>query len=228
MNRSVTSLAATAVLLLVCLIAAVPGAAAVKFELSALAPGTKEAKNHRCLSAYVGRNVLVRGTYDVTDGEHQLVDVVVSDSGTHRNQYYQRTNIDGPGKFAFTTLDHAEINVCFTNTLEHGFNPTPTMMRTISLSLDTGADAREDDTFQEKNEHLKPVEIELRRLENLMDEIVDEMEYLKAREKRMRSTNESTNERVLGFSLLSITTLVALGGWQVYYLRSFFQAKKLI
>ena len=39
---------------------------------------------------------------------------------------------------------------------------------------------------------------------------------------------ESTNSRVLYFSLLSMLCLIALATWQVLYLRRFFKAKKLI
>jgi hypothetical protein len=39
---------------------------------------------------------------------------------------------------------------------------------------------------------------------------------------------ESTNSRVLYFSVFSMLCLIALATWQVLYLRRFFKAKKLI
>lgn len=39
---------------------------------------------------------------------------------------------------------------------------------------------------------------------------------------------ESTNTRVLYFSIFSMGILLALATWQVLYLRRFFKAKKLI
>jgi hypothetical protein len=53
---------------------------------------------------------------------------------------------------------------------------------------------------------LKPIEVELRRIENVITEIVHDMEYLKVREQTMRNTNESTNDRVKGFAILTSTT----------------------
>jgi p24 family protein delta-1 len=50
---------------------------------------------------------------------------------------------------------------------------------------------------------LKPIEVELRRIENVIQEVVHDMEYLKIREQTMRNTNESTNERVKYFAMLS-------------------------
>lgn len=39
---------------------------------------------------------------------------------------------------------------------------------------------------------------------------------------------ESTNTRVLYFSVFSMSCLVVLAIWQIFYLRRFFKAKKLI
>jgi emp24/gp25L/p24 family/GOLD len=50
---------------------------------------------------------------------------------------------------------------------------------------------------------LEPIEVELRRIENIVGEIVTDLEYLKAREQRMRDTNESTNDRVKNFAILT-------------------------
>jgi emp24/gp25L/p24 family/GOLD len=43
-----------------------------------------------------------------------------------------------------------------------------------------------------------------------------------------RHVAESTNSRVLWFSILSMVVLVVLGIAQITYLKRFFQAKKLI
>ena len=51
---------------------------------------------------------------------------------------------------------------------------------------------------------------------------------MKQREEEMRSTNESTNSKVLYFSVFSMGCLMSLAIWQVLYLRRYFKAKKLI
>jgi len=72
------------------------------------------------------------------------------------------------------------------------------------------------------------MELELRRLEDLAESIVNDFAYMRAREEEMRDTNESTNTRVLYFSIFSMGCLLFLAVWQIFYLRRFFQAKKLI
>uniref|UniRef100_A0A182HUD2 GOLD domain-containing protein n=4 Tax=Cellia TaxID=44534 RepID=A0A182HUD2_ANOAR len=51
---------------------------------------------------------------------------------------------------------------------------------------------------------------------------------MRKREEEMRDTNESTNSRVLFFSIFSMSCLLGLATWQVLYLRRYFIAKKLI
>lgn len=85
----------------------------------------------------------------------------------------------------------------------------------------------------------------MRKLEGIVKEIVDEMDYLKSREERFQSTNSvsrplshasarspvravSTNKRVQNFAWFAIFALVALGVWQIFHLRAFFKRKYLI
>lgn len=65
--------------------------------------------------------------------------------------------------------------------------------------------------------------MELRRVEAIVGEVVNEMEYLRRREQRLRDTNESTNDRVKFFAITVMLTLVCVGSWQVIYLRSYFR-----
>lgn len=144
---------------------------------------------------------------------------------------------------AFTSLADTAFDVCFENMLTgHCMFPpclivplrggpgltrilkasTSTPSRHIELDIDIGADARDWSAIQ-ANEKLKPVETELRRIEETVNEIVQELEYLRMREQKLRDTNESTNERVKWFALGTMGMLVGLGAWQVVYLRAYFR-----
>lgn len=95
-------------------------------------------------------------------------------------------------------------------------------MREVELDIDIGADARDWSAIQAQ-EKLKPVETDLRRIEEMVSEIVTELEYMRAREQKLRDTNESTNERVKWFAFGSMGMLAGLGAWQVVYLRAYFR-----
>lgn len=99
--------------------------------------------------------------------------------------------------------------------------------RHIELDIDIGADAKDWSAIQ-ATEKLKPVEAELRRIEELTAEIVQEMEYLRVREQKLRDTNESTNTRVKWFGVGTTWLLIGLWAWHIMYLRAYFRSKHLI
>jgi len=94
--------------------------------------------------------------------------------------------------------------------------------RHVELDVDIGADAKDWSAIQ-ATEKLKPVEADLRRMEEMVSEIVSEMDYLRTREQKLRDTNESTNNRVKWFGFSTTFLLVALWVWQVLYLRAYFR-----
>lgn len=142
------------------------------------------------------------------------------------NDYARPRDVAGEARYAFTAHTDSAFDVCFENilTAKHAvMNPT----RSVELDIDIGADAKDWSAIQ-AGEKLKPVEAELRRLSESAKELVDEMDYLRSREMKLRDTNESTNERVKWFAIGTMGMLVALGVWQVVYLRAYFRSKHLI
>ena len=61
-----------------------------------------------------------------------------------------------------------------------------------------------------------------------MREIHNGMLYLRAREAELRDLNEATNTRVALLSIVSLAVCIALCVWQIFYLKNFFQRKKLL
>ncbi|CAG8690204.1 2713_t:CDS:2 [Rhizophagus irregularis] len=176
--------------------------AGIKFDLVAT---PSNAITPKCVSQYVSNGTLVVVTVKAGIGYNQRVDAEITDNSSSHNEYGRKRDIDG----------------------ESRFRPDPKYHRTIDLDIDVGAEAIDYNALAQA-EKLKPMEAELRKLEQVVQEIVDEMEYLRRREARMRDTNESTNERVKWFSLGSMFVLVGLGAWQIFYLKKFFQKKRLI
>jgi hypothetical protein len=68
----------------------------------------------------------------------------------------------------------------------------------------------------------------VRRLQYRVDAIGAEQKYSTDREEEMRNTNESTNGRVLWWSVTTTFMVILAGFWQLRSLRRFFERKKLI
>ncbi|KAG8895294.1 p24 complex component, partial [Tulasnella sp. 403] len=71
-----------------------------------------------------------------------------------------------------------------------------------------------------------PVEREVRNLAIELQAVKDEQEYIVMRERTHRNTAESTNDRVKWWSIAQTILLFGVCGWQVYYLKSFFEVKR--
>lgn len=111
------------------------------------------------------------------------------------------------------------------------YNPTTARniqdaTRHVELDVDIGADAKDWSAIQ-ATEKLKPVEADLRRMEEMVSEIVGEMDYLRTREQKLRDTNESTNNRVKWFGFCTTFILIVLWVWQILYLRAYFRSVPL-
>ncbi|CAN7994265.1 transmembrane emp24 domain-containing protein bai [Ixodes scapularis] len=182
---------------------------------------TVKPNSKRCLKEEVMKGVLVSGEYDLSDTPGHKTDITVKDTSGHI--LYTKEGIT-KGKFAFTTDAYDVFEVCFITKLPSEMKG---MDREVMLLLKHGVEAKNYDGLAEVGK-LKPLEMKLQQLEDLSEAVVKDFAYMRQREEEMRDTNESTNSRVLYFSIFSMCCLLGLATWQVLYLRRFFKAKKLI
>jgi len=175
----------------------------------------------KCLKEELQQNVPVIGDFEVSEAPGQKIDYIVKDSKGHI--LAQREDIS-KGKFSFNTESYDTYEICFISRVpphQRGIS------QEVSLVTKHGVDTKNYETYGEAAQ-LKPIERELKRLEDLSNAIVDDFALMRKREEEMRDTNESTNSRVLYFSVFSLCCLLGLATWQVLYLRRYFKAKKLI
>jgi hypothetical protein len=201
-----------------------PFAHAIKFALPAA-----RLPIPKCIWNAAHTHALVIVTANVGPGAHQRVDVEILDSTPHRNVYLSKRDIKGETRLAVTAHGEGEVGVCFRNYLSPDIklDMARNMSRTVDLDIDIGADAVDYNAIANQ-ESLSGLETEMRKLEGVVKEIVDELEYLKQREERFSDTNLVTNRRVQNFAWFTILALAALGVWQILHLRSFFKRKYLI
>ncbi|KAJ5082769.1 Endoplasmic reticulum vesicle protein 25 [Penicillium argentinense] len=211
-------------------------ASALKFDLPAQ---SGHGKNERCVRNFVAKDQLVVVTAIVSGskGDGQVVNMhatgLLTDlflnpqiKDSMGNDHGRPKDIVGEVRQAFTSTADTAFDVCLENQLV-GRNAVYNPSREIELDVEIGADARDWSSIQAQ-EKLKPIETDLRRIEEMVSDIVTEMEYLRSREQKLRDTNESTNERVKWFAFGTMGMLVGLGAWQVVYLRAYFRSKHLI
>lgn len=175
----------------------------------------------KCLKEDIQANQLVMGEYEVSDVPGQVIDYIARDTKGHILS--QKEHIT-KGKFSFMSEVYDTYEICFISKVpphQRG------IAQEVSLVTKKGVETKSYEGIAEASK-IKPLEVDLKRLEDLSDSIVRDFALMRKREEEMRDTNEKTNSRVLFFSIFSMCCLLGLATWQVLYLRRYFKAKKLI
>ncbi|SPR02029.1 GOLD domain-containing protein [Plasmodiophora brassicae] len=170
----------------------------------------------RCIGEDMPKGDVLRMKYKVSPPQAGVINMILTDP--FQKELTQKVG-EPESSVVVTSQVAGEHRACFFNV---GAIPV-----TLDLTMSAGASAKDYDAIAKK-ENLKPLELELRRLEDLVVSVHSEMQYMRTREQAHRNTNESTNGRVLYFSLFSMGILVFLGTWQLYYLHKFFKTKKML
>ncbi len=131
------------------------------------------------------------------------------------------------GDFSLVAKEGGEYSFCFYNRLTPGATYYPGLKRRITFDVLSGTDTFDYEQLARK-EHLKPVEVNLRMMEDIVKSIHAEYVYFRHRESDMRQTNESTNARISWLGTLSTLVMIAFALGQVFYLKNYFIKKKLI
>lgn len=79
--------------------------------------------------------------------------------------------------------------------------------------------------ISEADQPQDPLELEVRKLSELLELVKDEQSYIVVRERTHRNTAESTNARVKWWNLFVIGIVIGESVFQVWWLRRFFEVR---
>jgi len=130
------------------------------------------------------------------------------------------------GKFTFTSDMPGEHTICIHSNSTKWSLFAGGILR-IHLDLQVGEHANNYADIARK-EKLTELQLRVRQLTDQVGQIQKEQNYQRYREEQFRQTSETTNQRVLGWSIVQTLVLVGAGIWQMKHLKGFFEAKKLV
>ncbi|XP_064600243.1 transmembrane emp24 domain-containing protein eca-like isoform X2 [Liolophura sinensis] len=128
------------------------------------------------------------------------------------------------GRFTFTSHSAGEHVICLHSNSSAWFSSG--QLR-VHLDIQVGEHAVDYQQIQAKDK-LSELQLRVRQLLDQVEQITKEQNYQRYREERFRQTSESTNQRVLWWSISQTVILLVTGFWQMKHLKSFFEAKKLV
>lgn len=130
------------------------------------------------------------------------------------------------GKFSFTSHLPGEHQICIHSNSTKWSLFAGGKIR-IHLDLQVGEHANDYAVIAQKDK-LTELQLRVRQLLDQVQQIQKEQNYQRYREERFRLTSETTNQRVLWWSIAQTIVLVGAGIWQMKHLKGFFEAKKLV
>ena len=95
------------------------------------------------------------------------------------------------------------------------------------IKIDTGVFAK-DYSEMAKNHNLKPVEVVLKKTEDIINEIQSTTSTFIQNKEETIDKLEFVNTKIIIFSIITIVIMVLLSFCQATYLKSFFKSKKLL
>ncbi|KAI6097439.1 COPII-coated vesicle protein [Pisolithus croceorrhizus] len=174
---------------------------------------TVEASTKECFFEDLHQHDQMTITYQVGEGGHLDIDFWLTDpqGDVLAKQIRQST-----GSTSITAEKDGRYEYCFSNQMS--------TMADKQVSFNVHGIIY----IPEEADIVAPVEREIRSLAIGLLAVKDEQEYIVVRERRHRDTAESTNDRVKWWSVLQAVVLFSVVAWQVYYLKSFFEVKRII
>ncbi|XP_052194848.1 transmembrane emp24 domain-containing protein p24delta3-like [Diospyros lotus] len=178
----------------------------------------------KCVSEEIQNNVVVLADYIVISDDQNRPSPTISVKVTspYGNNLHHQENVTH-GQFAFTTKEAGNYLACFWV----GGHREGSGDVSVNLDWKTGIAAKDWESVARK-EKIEGVALELRKLEGAVEAIHENLMYLKEKEADMRIVSERTNTRVAWFSIMSLGICIVVSVLQLWYLKRFFQKKKLI
>lgn len=177
-----------------------------------------------CFVVKTPTGVPITGSYEVIHPDGQYIGVTVKGPKgfLHFEKVMPVLDVGGKeeeateGFFSFDAEVEGDYTLCFSN----GNDVTNDgVSRIIAFNFRAVAAGEQDYQFV-------GLQSELADLKEGLDLLKDHQSYMNQREDLHKTTLESINVKVICWTVLEAVILVAMAGWQISYIRSFFETKR--
>jgi len=175
------------------------------------------ASEQECFYEYCEANSNIKLMFQVLEGGNMDIDFTITNPSGE--QIYSGVK-ETEGKYDFRSTVAGDYRFCFVNSM------SSLSAKSISVVIMAGDNKRK--TNYAKAEDITPLE---QAISNLIDGVADisaEQEYMSMREVAHRNINKSTNRRIIIWFFFELILIIGLAGWQVYYLKKFFEVKRVV
>jgi len=158
-------------------------------------------------------------TFEVIEGGFLDIDVRVT--GPEHEEIITRER-ESNGKITFAAAKTGPYTYCFSNKMS---TMTP---KGVMFSMDIAEPQAAAAAGADGEAHPNKLGEMIKELSTALVGVKHEQEYMEVRDKIHRKINESTNSRVVMWSFFEAIVLVAMTVGQVYYLKRFFEVRRVV
>ncbi|XP_076893666.1 transmembrane emp24 domain-containing protein p24delta4-like [Bidens hawaiensis] len=178
----------------------------------------------KCVSEETHNNVIVVADYVVVVSENYRLPnstISVTVTSPYGNIIHHKENVTH-GTLAFASTESGLYRTCFSS--DHSDEDGKLV---VTIDWKIGVAAKDWESVARK-EKIEGVELELRKLKEVVEGIQNNFFDLMRREAKMRDVSETTKSRVARYSISSLGICILATSAQLWYLTCFFRKKKLI
>ncbi|XP_038980364.1 transmembrane emp24 domain-containing protein p24delta9-like [Phoenix dactylifera] len=175
----------------------------------------------KCLTEDLAAGALSVAQFRVADDPPSAHKISASVSAPNGEIVHHSESVES-GQFAFEAGIAGRYTACF-------WSPKFRLDAAVSLDFEwkTGVFAKVW-TSVAKKEKIDVMELELKKLELIIDSIHEEMIYLRQREAETQRLNQSITSGMGLLSLLSLIVCLGVAGLQLWHLKTYFEREKIL
>lgn len=196
---------------------------------------TIDAHAEECFFDRVTTGTKMGLTFEVIDGGFYDIDVKITgkllynlmnghdkfSSGPDGKQIHSEERASS-GKYTFAAHADGVYTYCFGNKMS---TMTP---KAVMFSMDVGEPPKHAEAGAPVDAEHNKLEEQIKELSSALTAVKHEQEYMSVRDRIHRSINESTNSRVVLWAFFEAVVLVAMTLGQVFYLKRFFEVRRVV